>query len=1204
MTVGDFIAVRPFPGVIQCADVCELRSGHNTQAAHDFISAYLGFDERSRYALSTCLDSLASKQHGGAFFLNGVFGAGKSHLLGLLALLCDGIGHDTFASTHPRLTPPCDTKRLVVYFSLDDYNAARISLEEAVLREIDREWQRRFQSKLDLPTTGSRREYFAALEERLQAQRHSGIVFLFDELSLFLSARDHTGLQADAAFLQFIAQRATRSSSCNIHIFAAIQKTIESIGEIEAYSLAQIRDRFQVLPLSLAHIPSLISHRLIIHKAPLELKTLCRDGYAQLSEALPRLDFPGQEWETLFPFHPTTISLLENMVTRFFSRTRSAALFCTQAVKARLSAPAKQRALPDSLFDYFLPELETHPELRALAGVWQRWESETQELAHNEVEKQTLQRLLKTLLVFKISGTAPTIVQLANAIALDAGLPGDGNYEYARVLLERVLSQGCHLAVERQESEQEFADRYTVDWSTRISELARRYIRNTVQELHSDDSRIASYARDCCHDELFPLRSLTEEQSLALFWNNAPFHIAVQALQTTPAPDGLANRLSMLTQPGAPEDLLLLIVPPFCKRAINPQSAIQNPRLILWSPRLPTSDEWQVAREATAGRLLEQNPQLLDNRRGRAVLQYLKEAAPTRELQLARLARRLLYEGVLRCGDGRVIEAGELAAGQSWQSTLEAIAAFVLPAVFPHFEDVAPRQRVLTPGNSDLLCLQLLRACQDEPYFSSSSERLVRAVAQPLGVAVADKGRWKIASLRDDLTQEIKTTIGQGNTPRALGLHLAKSEWGLRPEQLTLSLCALLRNGEISAVNFQGQILSPAQIGLPLERSVHLLRPGQLLEDNDWVKLRKIVGLLTAQKLGPLSFAGQTKAVGLISQWADETRSASELLQARLRQLQRTLNHSPAQWPQAEATLQSMATLLEKFTDKNEANQLLQTALTLDPASLASLLEQWQALSVKMESSLTSVLVQHRLLAHPQLNPPAELQESRSQLLRQLEAGESLLESDTFPIQAEQWRAEYARHYRDWHSAQHETARWHSLRRLQSSDMLRALECLGTLQSRPSTHSAELRDMLQAELGKECPRNGDLLSGEATCNACSLQYGQRLQLRNVNEIEGVVTNAIIAFQESINEPHTQVYLAHTPLGDWNGNAHELLPLLTDETLCALEEAFKPRRRAVRNLAELKEQFTNCRTRAEFEKAFQNWLRGPEDLMEDDEIEMT
>src|SRR5687768_14783021 len=128
-TAADLIAVRAFPAVVQAADIRALRREQNPDAIRDFVGGYLGFDERSRYALSTALASLSQTERGGAFFLNGVFGSGKSHLLGLLALLGDGIGEDVFAVTHPHLTSMLGASdaRMTVHFSLDDYDAGRFS---------------------------------------------------------------------------------------------------------------------------------------------------------------------------------------------------------------------------------------------------------------------------------------------------------------------------------------------------------------------------------------------------------------------------------------------------------------------------------------------------------------------------------------------------------------------------------------------------------------------------------------------------------------------------------------------------------------------------------------------------------------------------------------------------------------------------------------------------------------------------------------------------------------------------------------------------------------------------------------------------------------------------------------------------------------------------------------------------------------------
>lgn len=1213
----ELIGIHEFPVVVQAADVRALRNEPNNEdGVRDFIGGYLAFDERSRHALSTIVSSLSRPNSGGAFFLNGVFGSGKSHLLGLLTLLCDGIGHATFETTHPQFAPALNNfgRSFVVHLALDEYDAAKWPLEEIVQRELAAQWQDNYSEHLEIADTQSRREYFACLEEQLLARGCNSLFIGIDELSLFLSAKDHRELQADAAFLQFLGQRAGRSSACPLHIVAAIQKTVDDIGDIEAYSLSQIRDRFQTLPLSMAHIPSLISHRLITHKNPLALQTVCRESYDELSKALPRLDFGLQEWEALFPYHPATVGLLESIVARFFSRTRSAAIFCSHAAQQLMEAdaPATTRVLPDALFDYLLPELENHPELHPLATVWQRWHNEASELAADAAERESLLRLMKTLLLWKIGGVAPTCVQIANAIALDAKLPNDGNYEYARVLLERLLGRGSHLAVERNAGESEddghhFADRYTIDLGTRISELARRHLKNALSELRPDDARVATYVVECCNAEPLPLSTLNEERLVNIFWRQAPREIAVQILLLRPSLEAIGNRVAMLQQPGARDDLLLLILPPFSRALLQPQTGIHDPQLIVWSPRTPTADEWQAAREATAAHLLLDDPQLLDNRRGRAILNHLKEARPQRATTVARLARRLLHEGTVQAGDNRVIEASELATGQSWHSALEAIAEFALPHVFPQFESVAPRARVLTPSNADQLCLEVLRRPAQEPYFAASLERIVRAIAEPLGIARADKGRWKITPLRDDLANEFKEFIQDGSTLGALNAHFSISRWGLKAEQISLAVCALLRSGEIIAHDGKGKLLTASQIGMPLQRNVHRLQPGQLLDEERWQQLQSVVALLTADKLGPLSFGEQQRARVFLEQAREELQTSGELLQARVRQLQRTLNHSPSQWPRVESTLQTVAGVVEALKESSDVTGLLRQATALDVAALSPALAHWHELQSQLESSHTEILNTHRLLSRDALNPPPELQSTRADILQRMEAGETVLQDENLPSICTDWRDSYARLYRDWHKAQHDAARWNSLRRLQNSDALRALQLLSTLRSRTFKQSSEIHAAIQEELRKHCPRDGSLLPGEATCNACGLRFAQRVTLRDVREIDSALTHASALFYRGLHEETATDFLARhnvsTPLLHWDGDAMQLLPQLSDEVLALLEEAFRPRRRVTRSYADLRVRFGGCRTRSDFQAAFAGWIDGDELLQENDEIEL-
>ncbi|MDQ3812919.1 MAG: FUSC family protein [Armatimonadota bacterium] len=1214
MNIGSLIEVRSFPAVVQAADIAALRQSPESTKAADFIGGYLGFDERSRHALATTVRSLAQDQNGGAFFVNGVFGSGKSHLLGLLTLLADGSGHSAFAQTHPHLAPLLQAfkPRLVVHFSLDNYDAANFSLEEIFWREVKAEWTRRGlpANDLVLPTVGSRGEAFMALEEALVAHGLHGLVVSIDELSLFLSAKEHRALQGDAAFLQFLGQRSRRSP---LWIFAALQKTVEDIGELEAYSLSQIRDRFTTLPLSLAHIPSLIEHRLIINKDAAAVHRLCHESFEALARALPRLDFGRAEWEQLYPFYPATVALLEQVVSRFFSRTRSAVLFCAGAI--RPDQDATQRILPDALFAYLEPEFETHPDLRPLATVWSNWCESSVELAVDQHEVGALRRLMQGLLLYKIAGIAPTVTQVANAVALDAGLPGDGNYQYAQMLLEKLRTRGDYVAVERHEGE--FADRYTVDLGTRVGEMARRFTKNVMSTLPADDARIARYVAGCCRDETFPLAALDGVRSFPIMWRNAPRTMAVALWSGDAVAPALMNRMASLGQPGNAEDAVLLLVPPFaqaeeaarrCCREAAAASADARWRaaLILWTPRRPTRDEWELAREATAQHLLEGDPQLLDNRRGRAILQHLKTDAPQREATLARLGARLLREGQITTAAGATIDAADLATGDSWNLTLEAVAEFALPHLFPRFESVAPRLRVLTTSNSEALCLDILRRPVESPFFAPSLERAARAVAEPLGVAQQSQGRWRIEPPRDDLAHAIDTLVTDAGAPLStVEAALAKSEWGLRPEQTEVAVCALLRTGHLAAFDARSQALSPAQIGMPLRRAVHTLRRGQLLDMAAWSRVQALVALLTTEQLEAVSFAEQERARALLATWCENAVAETELAQARLHQLRRLLHHTLAQWPRTQATWEEIEKLLLALKSEGSTIEVLQQAATLDLDTLRPALATWRGVLDRLENRHAALLSIHTFLTHAELAVPPEMQETRTAILARFDAGEELLEDEEIAEAAQQWRAAYAATYQEWHSAQHAPARFASYRRLAASDAARALEKLETLTARPFEQGRALRAALATELAKGCARDGTLRGDDPVCPECRLRWGERLKLRDPRELEALVAQGLAALQATLREDNVRHYLARRAadgaLLEWNGVAETLLPLLTDEALHDLDDALRPRRCVSRSWSRLQESLTDCRTRDDYLTAFRVWLDDGENLTDEDEI---
>ncbi len=1230
--VGDLIAVRDFPAVVQAADVRALRNvspenGQNADAQRDFIGGYLGADDRARHALSASLRSLAQNERGGAFFLNGVFGSGKSHLLGVLALLADGIGHANFLETHPEFAPILApfAPRLVIHFSLDEYDAARFSLEEIFWREARAEWLRRGYDEhhWNLPDNASRVEMMLALENALAAKQQRGLVICIDELSLFLSAREHRALQGDAAFLQFLGQHARRGPLC---VFAALQKTMEDVGELEAYSLAQIRDRFTLLPLSLAHLPSLIERRLIARRDGEMLRQICRDSWEKLSRALPRLDFGPTEWEALYPFHPPTVSLLEGATARFFSRTRSAMLFCAGAVD--VEAEAATRVLPDQLFAYLAPELEEHPDLRPLAGVWRDWQALLPALGLDARDLAALQRLMQTLLLFKIAGHAPTLTQLANAASMDAGLPGDGNYDWSRALLERLRTRGSCLAIERADGEANaFSDRYTIDFGLRVSEAARRHTRGMMDSLPVGDARIAQFALSCCRSSDLPLASLDVNSTCAVLWRNAPRQFALKLLGGLTAP-GLVNSVMALGKPGHETDALLLIAPPFddhsgaaalldeVRRTLEEVQESDTARwksaLLLWTPRRPTQDEWELAREATAHHLLEGDPQLLDNRRGRAILAHVKNGAPQRESALSKLAARLLREGQIATAAGQAGEAGELLSGDGWAQTLESLAEFALPFVFPKFAEVAPRLRVLTPSNTEALCLDILRRPQDAPYFAASLERAARALAEPLGVARAEAGRWRIVAPQSALSEVINAICAEGATLSHLESVLCKSEWGLCAEQTHLLVCGLLRGGQLAAMDTRGQSISAAQIGMPLRRSVRALRPGRLLDAELWPRLRRLAALLTNEQLGPLSFAEQEHACALLTKWREEALADTELAQARLHQLRRVCNTTMAEWPQTRAVWEEIEALLAATASGSDGTGLLERVAELDLEMLSPALEFWRQTLRTLDEKHAAILEAHTSLTHPALSVPPALQESRAALLVRFDGGETMLQDENLLSDTLSWRNSYVAAYREWHETQHAPARFLPYRALLAGDTLRVLDRLNMLTARTFPQARALRAAATEEFAKHCSRDAALPPGEAVCPQCRLRWSERLALRDPREIAAIGDQVLASLRLALRETSVAATLAAQPSGEallqWNerGDAESeaLLPLLSDAALRLLDEALRPHRQTQRSLAALEEKFASCRTRRDFLEAFTHWLDAGEHLNDNDHVILT
>jgi hypothetical protein len=261
-----------------------------------------------------------------------------------------------------------------------------------------------------------------------------------------------------------------------------------------------------------------------------------------------------------------------------------------------------------------------------------------------------------------------------------------------------------------------------------------------------------------------------------------------------------------------------------------------------------------------------------------------------------------------------------------------------------------------------------------------------------------------------------------------------------------------------------------------------------------------------------------------------------------------------------------------------------------------------------LEARHASLLASYNFLNHPDLMVSGELQDEKSLLLARFDEGERVLADDELLPQFARWKGAYESQYREWHGAQHNPARWSVFRRLVASNTVRALQKLATMQARPFAYAAQVQEIANAEFAKMCGRDGGL-HGEPVCSACRLHLGERLILRDPREVEALATSGIAALHMALQETSVREFLSRqseheaSALLQWSGDGDMLLPLLSDNALRVLDEAFRPRRRVARSWQQLRESVEGCRTRREWEQAIRAWLDADENLADDDEIEL-
>lgn len=465
--IKDLITLPRIKSVIQMSDADD--PALQSRLVDSFI-----LTEEVLPALRVILEHILSGS-GGGFFLKGHYGSGKSHFLAYLNLILSHKRYfqaflDQFQRTadSPSLTVGgvAKLRPMVVTLSLVDFRA-ETNLEDALLSrlvhtfsELSPEFEALTHAR-EPDAQAGRSAYLEQLFQFLKRQQRDGLVILIDELSEFLRSKPSVArFNEDIRYLQFLGEA---SSNFPLWVVAALQEHLEETGEIQQELFNKIKDRYPVrIHLTSAHVKSLVT-QLLVQKQP-GARAIIRSFYKSLKDCFPDWPVGQDEFEDLYPVHPATIDLLENLKP-LFSKTRGIVDFIhyqisgdsDRGIPGMLELPPQNLLRPDRIFDHFLDKLRSSIELLPyLETVYAYYQREMAGLFKEDGDRSFAFRLLKLLILQEIAParfcfTVRELTEMLQERITD--LEPELNYRYTFDIADEMARRGNFVAPESSQPE-------------------------------------------------------------------------------------------------------------------------------------------------------------------------------------------------------------------------------------------------------------------------------------------------------------------------------------------------------------------------------------------------------------------------------------------------------------------------------------------------------------------------------------------------------------------------------------------------------------------------------------------------------------------------------------------------------------------------------------------------------------------------------
>jgi len=1109
----------------------------------------------------------------------------------------------------------------------DPESAARVALEFLHRARFPLDWRR------------SRAEAWGALRAALRQHDLDGPVILLDELGLFLAGKDRKGLNADASFLQYLAQL-TAGERC--WLICVTQRGLEEVGDIDRRTLRQMRDRFRTtFTLDLAELGWVVEHKLV-HRLRESFPEDIARLHGSYQQAGGDPGFTAQELGAAYPLNPVCLQAIQRAAETSLSRTRSVTRLLQEAAFARgwTDLPASRLVTMDAAFDVLAPEMPHSPEGRkVLRAVESVLGNASGAAPHCESH---LAAMVKTLGLLALGELRWPVSQIRSALvgSEDPGLWQET--EAVRQVLSALYRRGT--CVERTRREGEDGDEYYLDLASSAGEKIRQRLSELLAELTPEDSRLSRSALEACTEAAFPLAGLLDRRSLPVEWQHVRRQVSMACRDLTAvSAEELRNLAGALASSQAREDGALFVALPQCveeqERAWRAASAAREERFaparLAWLPRSLTAGEQDHLAEHAALARMVADPTLM-RRRDRELQERLRARWVDSAAEVRTTLQRAYYEGKMLGASGEtVIESERLwALFGEWEATLTTAFAPAFTQLFPRFSAIAPERRLAGRAQTNQIIDQFLRPGEAHLPPASALEAHLLAYARPLGLLEGEERHFRLALAHRELVEAALAATparreGEALDPAEviafgdLSGALAKSEWGLAREQSELLIAALLRTGHLVALDAFLRPLPFDTIAAPLSDFLPYVMRAAPLRGAAADTTRALWTAATGIAVTEWDLPTQERAWRDSIAWSGHVLGSAEQSREGIAKAARALGHEPEAWAEVTAALaraEAVARGVEASLPSREGLlKLAQAADRLPGGASACVksLSTWRECERFLARGMEELLSLHRLVSDDRTSGPGGslLARQRTEVLgRFAEPARLVNEAAATMPAARGWLETYRRHYLAWHERAHAAARFAPLARLRqeaTAEAMRQMARAGLLTEEATRLEAEL----SRALGRRCLAGDPLPAGHVVCPLCGLRLGEEVVLPEAQELWQRV-EALLAEQLAALHEHRDLLarritgcadervrtavdaLLCAPTTDGvEGWAREGVPLLADEVTAWIRQQLAQPRATRRSLRDLGNALQGRELpKREVRRAVEEWLGGGEEGM--------